>query len=332
MKKPLVMAIVFLFFLGFAAAYKTQTASAQQGEEKYPTKPIRVIFPVEPGSGGDVLCRPLIEKMSKILGKPMIVINKPGASGSIGLKEVHDAKPDGYTISASAPFIVTNKMQGLLPYDHREFDIIGIFQTDPGIVSSTSKKPWNTVKEVVAYAKANPGEVSIATSSKGAIWWLAAMAFQDASGVKFNVMPQAGAGGLATTQVAGGHADLGLLGIPEAKAQIEGGNIRLLAVMSKERLAGKFNYAPTLREEGILAEVSTFRAIVAPKGLPQPVFDKIFAATEKAANDPEYRNFLASQNSIPLWLPKEQAVKFYEEQARIYRPIIEKAGMYKGGN
>lgn len=302
---------------------------SSQSSEKYPTKPIKVIFPVEPGSGGDVLSRPLVEKMSQILGQPMIVVNKPGASGAIGLKEVHDAKPDGYTISASAPFIITNKMQGLMPYDHREFDIIGIFQTDPGIVCANAKKPWKTVKEAVAYAKAHPGEVSIATSSKGAIWWLAAMAFQDASGATFNIMPQAGAGGFATTQVAGGHTDMGLLGVPEARSQIEAGNVRLLAIMSRERLAGKFSYAPTLQEEGIHASVSTFRAIVAPKGLPKAIFDKLLAATEKAANDPEYRKFLAAQNSIPLWLPKEQAIKFYEEQAQIYRPIIEKAGMLK---
>ena len=322
--KPFVVVILAAFLLaGFPAP-----GSGQSGE-KYPVKPIRVIFPVEPGSGGDVLCRPLVEKMSQILGQPMIVVNKPGASGAIGLKEVHDAKPDGYTITATAPFIVTNKMQGLMPYDHREFDIIGIFQTDPGIICVNYKKPWKTIKEVVAEAKARPGEISLATPSKGAIWWLAGMAFQNASGATFNVMPQAGAGGFVVTQVAGGHADVGMVGVPEGKGQIEGGNLRLLATMSKERLPGKFNYAPTLIEEGIPASISTFRAIAAPKGLPRPVFEKLLAATEKAANDPDYRKFLAAQNSIPLWLPTEQAIKFYEEQAQIYRPIIEKAGMLK---
>lgn len=322
--------VIALTVMGFFCLAGISFAQAIEKEQtKYPTKPITAIFPVEPGSGGDVLCRPIIDKMSKILGQPIVVVNKPGASGAIGLKIVHDAKPDGYTISATAPFIVTNKMQGLMPYDHNEFDVIGIFQTDPGVIGVSSKKPWKTIKEAVAYAKAHPGEVSLATSSKGAIWWLAGMAFQDASGAKFNVIPQAGAGGLATIQVAGGHADMGMLGIPEGKSQFEAGTIRLLAVMSSQRLEGKFNYAPTLKEEGINAEVSTFRAIVAPRGLPKPVFDKLLDATEKAANDPEYKKFLAGQNSIPLWLPTDKAMKFYEEQAKVYRPIIEKAGMLK---
>lgn len=305
-------------------------AGKSDAAREYPDKPIKFIVPLEAGSGGDLLTRPLVEGASKKLGQPIVVINKPGASGSIGMREVYEAKADGYTLGMTTSFVVTNKMQGLFPYNQKDFDFIGIFQTDPAVVVSTAKRPWKTLKEMVEYAKAHSGEVSAATSSKGAIWWLAAVVLGEATGAKLNILPQAGAGGFAIIQVSGGHADLAVLGLIEARSQIDAGNVRLLAIMGPSRAPGKYSNAPTMREEGYTGgEVSTVRSVFAPKGLPKPIFQKLVKAFGEVAQGEEYKNFLTEQNSMPLWFSGEDAVKRYDEQGRIFRPILEMAGILK---
>ncbi len=305
-------------------------AGWSEAAREYPDKPIKFIVPLEAGSGGDLLTRPLVEGAARKLGQPIVVVNKPGASGSIGMREVYEAKPDGYTLGMTTSFVTTNKMQGLFPYNQKNFDFIGIFQTDPAVVVSTVKRPWKTIQEMAEYAKAHPGEVSAATSSKGAIWWMAAVALGDAIGAKLNILPQAGAGGFAITQVSGGHADLAVLGLPEARGQIDAGNVRLLAILGLNRAPGKYSEAPTMKEAGYTrGEVSTVRSVFAPKGLPKPIFEKLVNVFGEVARSPEYKKFLTEQNSIPLWTSGSDAVKIYDEQSNVFRPLLERAGLLK---
>ncbi len=332
MSKKLIGALVMVFAFSLVVAGNGSGKEAPDEQTKYPEKPITFILPLEAGSGGDILTRPLVEGAAKKLGQPIIVINKPGASGAIGLKVVHDAKPDGYTIGMTTSFVVTDKMHGVFPYNQNDFDMIGVFQTDPAVVVSTAKKPWKTIKEMADYAKAHPGEVSAATSSKGAIWWLAAVGLGDAIGAKLNIIPQAGAGGFAILQVSGGHSDLAVLGLPESKSQIDAGNVRLLAVMGPQRAPGKYSTAPTMKQAGFTgagAEVCTFRSIFAPKDLPKPVFEKLVQAFGEVAQSEAYKKFLTEQNSQPLWAPGPEAVKIYEEQGRVFRPMLKNVGLLK---
>jgi tripartite-type tricarboxylate transporter receptor subunit TctC len=180
-----------------------------QAAETYPVKPINFIVPNEAGSDADIPARALLQKVSAILGKPVIVVNKPGAGSSIGMREVHDAKPDGYTIGMSHATILINKPLGTLPYDHAGFTVMGTYATlVPIIVASTkTSRPFKTMQDAIAYAKANPGEVSMATSGVGQSWWVATLAFQEGTGLNFNIIPQPGTGAFSIAQVAGGHTD-----------------------------------------------------------------------------------------------------------------------------
>ncbi len=298
------------------------------GADKYPSKPITFIIPYEAGSGGDLITRPLVEGASKKLGVPIVVINKPGASGTVGLKDILDAKPDGYTIGQHSA-LDANKLQGLFPKGQRDVEMIGTYQCDPGIIACYAKKPWKTIQEVIEFAKGHPEQVSAATSSKGAIWWLAAMAFQEAVGIKLNILPQPGAGGMAATQAAGGHADLGFIGIPEGKTLIDSGNLRFLAVIGPNRVAGKYNYAPTMKEVGYDVTVMSLRCVLGPKGMPKPVVEKLTQVFGEVAQSKEYKDFLVSQNSISLWLPGEQGVKAFDERGKIFYPLLQRAGLLK---
>jgi len=315
---------LFLFSLfGFVGG--TGQAVAQQD---YPNKPITLIIPYEAGSGADVLTRPLAERASKTLGVPIMIVNKPGASGTIGLKQVLDSKPDGYTIGQHSA-LASNKMQGIFPKNQKDVDMIGVYQYDPAVIVCNAGKPWKTIQELIAYAKSNPEQVKVATSAKGAIFWLATVATEHAAKIKFNILPQAGAGGLAATQAAGGHVDLAIAGLPEFKTLIDAGNLRLLAVCGPNRIAGKYSSAPTMKEVGYDVNVSATRCILGPKGMPKNVMEKLQKAFVEAAQSQAYKDFLANQNSVSLWQPGEEGVKNWDEQEKTFRPILEQSGLLK---
>ena len=123
--------------------------------EKYPVKPINYIVGIEAGGSGDVISRPLVQGVSTLLGQPIVVVNKSGAGSSIGYREIHQAKPDGYTIGWASASIITNKLQGILPYDYHEFTMLGTFATYfPIIISSTKTQlQFKTIEEVISYAR-----------------------------------------------------------------------------------------------------------------------------------------------------------------------------------
>ena len=327
MKRMLIVAMAGLFT--FCLMTYAGLRANVDGAEQYPSKPITFVIPFEAGSGSDILTRPLVEGVSKKLGVPMIIVNKPGAVGTLGVKQVLDSKPDGYTLGSHHSALATNKLQGIFPKNQKDIDMIGCFQFDPATIVCNAKKPWKSIKELIEYAKTHPEEVKAATSSKGAIWWLATIAFAEVAGIKLNVMPQPGAGGMAATQVAGGHTDLAVAGFPELRTLIDAGNLRLLAVVGPKRIAGKYDYAPTLKELGLNADVSAMRCIFGPKGMPNPVLEKLQQAFGEVAQSKDYVSFLLAENSVPLWLPGEQGVKALDEQEAMFRPFLAKAGLLK---
>jgi tripartite-type tricarboxylate transporter receptor subunit TctC len=320
-------AIILAALLGLSLpGWKNQ----MQAAERYPVKPITLIVPVEAGSDADLLARPIAQKASTILGQPIIVVNKPGAGMTIGFREIHAAKPDGYTIGLATGPIITNKLQGLMPYDYRDYTIMGQYAIYiPIIVGSTkTQRPFKTIEDAISFAKSHPGEVSAATSGVGYLWWLATVAFQEVAGIKLNIIPQAGAGAFAIAQVAGGHTDLGVVALASAKSQIDAGNARFLAVIGPKRAPGYENI-PILREVGCDVSIESPHVVIGPPKMPKDFADQLTRAFEKAATDPEYQKFVIERNGIPLYLPPEKVHQSLDEQRKIFRTIMEKAGILK---
>jgi tripartite-type tricarboxylate transporter receptor subunit TctC len=221
-------------------------------------------------------------------------------------------------------------MQGLLPYDVRDYTIMGSYAIQvPILVGSTkTQRPFKTVQEAISFAKSRPGEVSLATAGVGYTMWVAAMAFQEATGLRLNIIPQAGAGALIIAQVAGGHTDLGVLFLLAAKSQIEAGNARLLAVIGSKRIPG-YDQVPTLKEIGYNMSIESPNFVIGPPKMPKEVADKLSKAFQTAASDPDFQKFAVERNAIPVHEPPDQLVKSIEEERRIYRRIMEKAGILK---
>ena len=321
---PIVLSVVLMFSL---ISFKSMVWAA----EKYPVKPIIFIVPNEAGSSADMMARALTQKMQGRLGQPVVVTNKPGGGSSIGCRELYGSKPDGYTIGMSSGTIVTNKLQGLMPYDYRDFTVLGAYLNwGPAIMASTkSKRPFNTLGEVLSFAKSHPDDVSIATGSVGQIWWIGTVAFARATGLSFNILPQTASSGITTIQIAGGHTDLGVTDVTAAKSQIDAGNIKVLAVYGSQRLSGRYSNIPTLKELGYDVPTLSTHVALGPPKMPKEITDNLIKTVEMAANDPEFKALLVENNALPLYLPPEQAIKWFDEQRKLYREIMDKAGVLK---
>jgi tripartite-type tricarboxylate transporter receptor subunit TctC len=324
MKKP------FVLIFASAIAATGLCAAGAHAAAAYPVKPITFIVPIEAGSDGDLLSRPLVEKAAAILGKPIIVENKPGGGNSIGCREIHNARPDGYTIGMTPITILTNKLQGLMPYDQRDFTFLGTFyRTYANLYASTkTKQPFKTVQEVIAFAKAHPGDVALASAGVGSSLWIGAQAFISGTGTKLNVIPQAGAGGLSITQVAGGHADITVTHMAAAKAQMDAGNIKFLAVFGNERDPA-FPDVPTMKDLGYDVFWDSSGYVIAPQKLPKDVVEILTKAFGAAANDPEYHKFLKGRFADPFVMAPDKIVPALDEKQKLVRVIMEKSGILK---
>ncbi|MCL2670293.1 MAG: tripartite tricarboxylate transporter substrate binding protein [Syntrophaceae bacterium] len=298
--------------------------------EKFPVKPIIFIVPLEAGSSADMGARVLAEKLQTILGQPVVITNKPGGGSSIGNREIFNAKPDGYTIGMSTAAIFMNKLQGLLPFDHNDLTVIGSYLSwSPGIIATTkSKQPFNTIQEVIAAAKARPGDIVLSTGSVGQVWWVAAMDFLKKTGLQFNVVPQTASSAATLLQVAGGHADIGITDITTSKSQIDAGNVKALAMLSEKRLPNYPN-VPTMKELGVDAATLSTHLALAPPNLPADIRDILLKAFEKAVTDPGFTEWTNKNNGIPNFQSPEQTVKWLNDQVDIYREIMGNAGILK---
>lgn len=302
-----------------------------QAAEDYPTKPITVIIPLEPGADGDIIMRPVLQKASEIIGKPMIAVNKPGGGSTIGFRETHNAKPDGYTIGILVTSIAWNKLTGLMPFDYRDFTPICLtYAGFPVIYGATkTQRTFKSMQEVITYAKAHPGELSMATTAKGGAYWVAANAVQEAVGITFNCVPQEGSGGLVASAVAGGHTDLGISGFSAVKSQLDAENVRLLTVVGENRLTGKYSDVPIMKELGYDIALGTFTGVMGPKNMSKAVTDKLVKVFETASKDPQIVNHILQRYGNPLYLPPDKLLIFIDKQRDIYRKVLGKAGLLK---
>ena len=265
---------------------------ASAAHAAYPERPINMIVSYAPGGGTDLVARALAPFIEKHLGNNarIVVVNRPGAGGEIGFAEVARSKPDGYTIGfINTPNLLTIPIQRKAQYHWTDFDLIGNLIDDPDSFAINQQKfpEIKTLKDLEAYARANPGKVTVGTTGAGSDDHLAMMQFERATGVEMLHVPYKGAADVRTA-VTGGEIMLAAMNIGEVLAYRAGGTpITPLGVMAEEpsNLAPELN---TFKAEGYDIIMSSLRGIGAPKGLPEDVRVALVEAVEKAANDPEF--------------------------------------------
>ncbi len=256
--------------------------------QEFPTKPIELVIPYGPGGSHDLTARAIASVAQQYLGQPLLVVLKPGGGGAIGSQYVIRAKPDGYTLmlGGSGPNTIFALVQKA-PIGPEQFTSIARINYSPAIFSVRAEAPWKTFREVVDYMKKNPGKFNFAnTGTWGAADFPMRMVAR-AAGVEYNNIPFDG-GGPALLAVLGGHADGSFLFTAQLLPQTGAGKMRALAVTDTRRLRDLPN-VPTVREEGVDVVFTQWRSVLAPKGIPQAIAEKLEAAFKRMTEDSSFQ-------------------------------------------
>ena len=305
------------------------SASSALAQESFPSRPITIVNPFPPGGQADLSGRPLAAALEKILKQPVVLTNKPGAAGAVGMQSVAVAKPDGYTITITVPSISTlpevDKLFGRQPVILREqFAPIARINADPCIVVVNAERPWKTMKELLADAKKRPGQITFSSSGiYGASHVPMEMILQSA-GATMRHLPTAG-GGPATTAVLGGHADLWCSTIGPGTPHIRSGKFRALGVTSTTRQQ-YFPDVPTLKELGYDVEYYLWIGMFAPKATPVPVMKALRDAMKQAVELPEFKSAMEKVQSPIAYQDADEFQKWWDADSARLAEVIKKIG------
>lgn len=255
----------------------------------YPQRPVTLVCPYGVGGGTDIIARVLARHMEKSLGVPVIVENKTGAGGAIGFSYAAQAKPDGYNIVLVALPIVTLPVFENVKVTHNDLRPIGLVNGDPGAVIVRADSSWRTLDALVKTGRSR--RLRIGTTSPGAAWWIGAQVLKQQTGIQGVDIPYAAGAGPMLTALAGGEIEVATCSAAEALSMLESGEVRILAVMSEERLPF-FPDIPTCKEEGYDVTFSTWRGIMAPKNTPDNIAAVLEKVVREAAHAEAFEQFL----------------------------------------
>lgn len=265
-----------------------------QAQSTFPSKPIELLVPYQPGGGTDGLARAFADASRKHIDQSIVIVNRPGAGGAIGWQEVINARPDGYKLAVLTVELLTLPHLGLAKFKYDDFQPIAQLNADPAAVTVKSDAPWNTIEEFLADAKKKPDQMRIGNSGNGSIWHLAAAALEDKTGTKFNHIPFQGAAP-AVLALLGGHIEAVTVSPAEVTTHVQAGKLRTLMVMADKRVKG-FEKVPTAKEKGIDLAIGTWRGLGAPKNTPPEVMARLREITAKTAAEPLMHEVMDKQN------------------------------------
>src|SRR5215813_5953232 len=293
--KRLSILLVFLFALG---------GGEVAAQDKYPSKPVKVVVPFGPGSATDIVMRIVGEHMRPILGQPVVIENKPGAFGILAIEEMARSRPDGYTLQIGnpgtnvlAPIIYKKKFK--IDYD-KDVTLVTRLSEVPLVLGATTKDfPPKTYAEFIAYAKANPGKVRYASVGIGSNNHYDTEAFAKWAGIELLHLPNKGGGAAITNDLVTGDAHVALVNAASSGGVIRGGQVRALAVMADERVP-EYPDVPTLKELGYTAGKGLWSALYAPAATPRDVLETLHKGIVQALNSEGVQSTFKKQMIKPV--------------------------------
>jgi tripartite-type tricarboxylate transporter receptor subunit TctC len=318
------MSRIFLFSLLAAGLLVPQAASAQA----YPSRPVRIVCPFPPGGGVDITARAIAIELAKQFGQPVTVENRPGAGGNIAAAEVAKSAPDGHTL-----FLTLNALHAISPvlYAKLPFDALNDFawvttlvQFNNVLVTQPSA-PANTVQELIAQAKAQPGKLTFASSGNGTNIHLAGELFRMRAGIDLVHVPYKGSAP-AMTDLLGGQVNLMFETIPAAISQIKSGKLKALGVTGAKR-SPLFAEVPTIAESGLPGfEVQSWYGLVAPAATPKDIVARLNAATVKGAGGKEFRERMEPLGFEIVTGTPERMFEMVKADAARWAPVVKASG------
>jgi tripartite-type tricarboxylate transporter receptor subunit TctC len=306
-----VTCLLFMTMLtGGCGSMQSKSANAP---EKYPARPITIIVPFSAGDTTDLVARALEKTAVKQLGQPLAVINKSGGGGTIGWNELSGANPDGYTIGVTGIGLILQPLYGPTKYNYlTALYPLAQVGTTPVVLAVRADQPWQTLEDLVSYAKQHPGAVKYANVGLGTITHVTAEMFAKETGIAIEQVPFAG-GPEVLAATLGGHTHLSFTLSAAIKEYVKSGKIRVLAVAGEKRLTDpEFAQVPTFREQGLDITFSTWHGVAAHKGLPENVRNKLAEGLKGMINEPAFKKnmedmgvaveYLGPQETLDQWI------------------------------
>jgi tripartite-type tricarboxylate transporter receptor subunit TctC len=317
------------FLLGFLIATASLTPSSAQAQD-FPSRPITMIVPFPPGGVADQSGRPVAAAMEKILKQPVVVQNRPGAGGAVGMAAAANSKADGYTIlmALSSISIIpeADKLFGRPPaYQMKQLAPVALVTADPTVLVVPADSPWKSVKDFVDDAKKRPSEIAFSSSGIYGTLHMAMEIFANAAGIKLKHVPFNG-GGPALTALLGNHVQSLASGPGPVIPQIQAGKLRALASWGETRLAALPD-VPTFKELGYQdVQFYIWSGVYAPAGTPEPVMKVLRDTMRKVVEDAEFKSAMDKLQTPVTYLDAPEFQKFWDKDAAMLATAVQRVG------
>jgi tripartite-type tricarboxylate transporter receptor subunit TctC len=295
----------------------------------YPARPIRLVVPFPPGGGTDIIAREVANKVATSEGWTIVIDNKPGSGGNIGVDAAAKANPDGYTLvlGQTSNLAINPTLYAKLPYDPvKDLAAVGLVASAPLVLVVSASSPYKKLADVVAAAKAKPTALNYASSGNGTVAHLATEQFQKAAGVQFTHVPYKGAS-QGLTDLVGGQIQMYISSVPTLIAQIKSGQLRALAVTSLQRNRDLPD-VPTMAESGYKDfEAVTWFGVAGPAAMPKDAVTKLNTAFNKALATPEVQKKLAAQGAEVMSGPPEKFASLIRTDGVRWGAVVKVSGI-----
>lgn len=291
-----------------------------RAQEPFPTRPVQVIVPATAGGPVDTAVRMIAPALETALGQPVVLLNHPGASGTVGMHDVATAEPNGYTIGqgVNSIFTITRISGTTVPFTLDDFNLLGNYATDVSVLTVSADAPWQTLDDIVDYVHSNPGKLNYASAGVGTVSSLSMQALAHQLKLTMVAVPFQG-GAQLTTAILGRQVDIGMVPYTTGAAMFAAGKLRALVTTAPQRLP-KLPDVPTLAEKGITANgLNLIMGLYAPHGLSDAVRGTLVDAVAKAAKDP---SFVAKIEAIGLFGQYEDPAKARRRLESEYADIV----------
>lgn len=316
--------------LNYAIAAAAWMCAAAAWAQNFPTKPVRYVVPFPAGTSNDIVGRLLTDRLTRLWGQQVIVDNRAGASGTIGAAFVAKSPPDGYTLLHCniAPNAISPSMIATMPYEHRDFAPITRIGMTPNIITVHPSTPFKSIKDLVAYAKSQPGKISyssglVGTSPHLSMEWLKQRMKFDIVHIPYKNAAQ------GTGDVIAGQLPINISNFPFVITYVQSARLRALAVTSAQRQA-QLPDVPTVQESGVPGyEVNSWYGVCAPAGVPTPLLDKLNADITSVLRIPEIEQRLTELVMPPSPTSREEFDQFIQAEIARWAQVIKEAGIPK---
>ena len=310
---------------GIAIACVSGLSAAQ---DNYPSRLIKIIVPFGAGTTADLIPRLVADKLSQRWGHPIIIEARPGATGNIGAEMVARAEPDGYTLlsTPAPPLAINHLLDSHMKYDPSAFVPISVMTMVPNVLVISSKLPYKTLDEFIAFAKANPDKLTYVSTGPGGTPTLAMELLKLKAGVQIREIPYRTGTGPAAIDVIGGQVDSMFLNIAEGLAHIRSGGVRALGVGTLKRVP-QLPDVPAIAEKYPDFFTTTWYAMAAPAKTPQAIVSKLSSAVIETLKMPDVASKLTAQSMEIVAMPQAESAEFLKSEIERWREVIKAAGL-----